>query len=107
MKFNKRKCKVLHLERNKSAGKQLGRKDLGILADSKLNVSQQCDLDAREVNGVLGYSVQSSASRSRKVILPLCSAPVKPHLECWVHFWPPSTREMWKYWRGPSSGPPR
>ena len=56
--------------------------------DTKLSVSQQCDLDAREVNGVLDYGTLITASRSRKV---------RPHLECWVHFWAPSTRETWKY----------
>jgi len=91
MKFNKAKCEVLHVGQGNPKHKhRLGRewlksspeeKDLGVLLDEKLNMSWQCMLAAQKANHILGCIKRSVASRSREVILPLCSALVRPHLE--------------------------
>ena len=103
MKFNKAKCKVLHLDQVnssylckleedllQSSPLHLGRKnprhayrlegavlksspvekDLGVLIDEKLNMSQQCALVAWNANGILGSIKRGVASRDREVIVP-------------------------------------
>ena len=57
------------------------KKDLGILVDGKLDVSQQSALTAQKANHVLGCIQRSMSSRVREVTLLLCSVLVRPHLE--------------------------
>jgi len=68
-------------------------KDLGVLVDEKLNITQKCVLTAQKANPILGCIKSSTTSRSREVILLLCSALVRPHLESYVHFWSPQHRK--------------
>jgi len=61
--------------------------------DEKLDMSQQCALVAQKASHILGCTKSSMASMSREVILPLCSALVRPHLESCVQLWSPQHKK--------------
>ena len=55
--------------------------------DEKPDVSQQCALAAWKVNCVMGCIKIGVACREREVIVHLCSALARPHLEYCVQAW--------------------
>ena len=99
MKINKAMCKDLHPgQGNPKHGYRLDRellessskeKDLRLSVDETLNMSRKCALAAWKTNHILCSIKRSMTSRSRELVLPLYSAPMRLYLEFCIQFWAP------------------
>ncbi|GAB0180916.1 hypothetical protein GRJ2_000556900 [Grus japonensis] len=99
MKYNKDKCKVLHLEKhNPGVQHRLGstwletssvERDLGVLVDNKLYMSERCAAMTKKANRMLGCINYGITSRDKEVIILLYSTFIRPHLEYCVWFYSP------------------
>ncbi|KAK4815748.1 hypothetical protein QYF61_006786 [Mycteria americana] len=87
MRFNKAKLGDEGIESSPAE------KDLGVLVDEKLDMIRQCTFTDQKVNCILGCIKRSLASGSRKMILALYSALVRPHLQYCVQVWSPQHRK--------------
>ena len=103
MRLNEAQCRVLYLGRGgpryldklgeEALESSRVEKDLGVLVDEKLDVSQQCALAAQKANCVLGCITKRVSSREREGIVPLCSALVRPYVKHRVQAWSPQHRK--------------
>jgi len=99
MEFNVDKCAVLHVgnknpchqyEFCKSILKSVEiEKDLGILVDSKVKFSEQCNKAVNSANASLAMIKRNISSRNRNIIVKLYKALVRPKLEYCIQAWRP------------------
>ena len=99
MKFNVDKCKVMHVgihnkrQKYKMGGKELAEikeeKDLGVYVDNTFKVANQCSKSAKKGNQILGMINRTFSCKSRKVIVSLYKALVRPHLDYCGQAWRP------------------
>jgi ribonuclease P/MRP protein subunit RPP40 len=99
MLFNIDKCKVMHFGyKNPRQQYCIGdnilsvveeEKDLGVIIQNDLKVSQQCSKVVKTANQILGMIRRSFQNRSKYIMLLLYKSLVRPHLEYCVQVWRP------------------
>lgn len=67
------------------------------MVDEKPKMTHQCVLAAQKAKHILGCIKSSVASRLREVILSLCSALLRCHLEFCIQLWGPNIRVLEAY----------
>lgn len=68
-------------------------RDLCMLVDSRLLMSQQCALATKRAKGIQRYIKRSIASKSKEVVLLLYLDFMWPHCEYCMQFWVPQYKK--------------
>ena len=96
LKFNKSKCKHLHLGRNtdttyKIEGENIEKiteeKDLGVTIDSQLKFQKHIGIQVQKANKILGLIRRSFSYLDEEMFTTLYKSLVRPHLEYGSNVW--------------------
>ena len=68
-------------------------KDLGVIMNANMKVSEQCRIAASKANQVLGMIRRNITYKDKSLIVPLYKAIVRPHLEYCIQAWSPYLRK--------------
>lgn len=99
MLFNVEKCKVLHIgHRNTNQDYTLGscvlesvssERDLGVIIQNDLKVSEQCSKVVKTANKILGMINRTFTFKTKDNMLQLYKSLVRPHVEYCIQAWRP------------------
>jgi ribonuclease P/MRP protein subunit RPP40 len=102
MQFNKDKCIVIHVGRANSKfeytlgdislKKAINEKDLGVIVDSSMKFSEQCNVAIKSSNSLLGLIRRTIQNKTSKIIVRLYKGLVRPKLEYCIQAWRPFLR---------------
>ena len=97
------KCKCLHTGLGNTGmnyemggnilSKTVKEKDLGLTMNANVKVSEQCRIAASKGNQILGMIRTNITHKEKSLIVPLCKAIVRPHLEYCIQAWSPYLRK--------------
>ena len=103
MQFNADKCSVIHLgHKNRQYNYKLGNhelkksvkeRDLGVIVESSMKWSEQCNAAVKSANSTLGIIRRHIKSRKKDIIIKLYKSLVRPKLEFCVQAWCPYQRK--------------
>ena len=63
--------------------------DLGVTFSADMKVSEQCGIAASKGYQILGLISRTIMYKEKQIIVPLCKAIVRPHLEYCIQAWKP------------------
>ena len=103
MQFNVDKCSVIHVgHNNKLSNYKLGNsdlkssdseRDLGVIMDSSMKFSEQCNTVVKQANSTLGLIRRTIKFKRKDIIVRLYKALVRPKLEYCIQAWRPHLRK--------------
>jgi len=102
MQFNKDKCTVMHLGKSNSQfeymigndilKKTIKEKDLGVVIDTSMKFTEQCNTAMKSANSMLGLIRRTVKNKKKDIILRLYKGLVRPKLEYCIQAWRPYSK---------------